>query len=401
MKILLLTIGLIAIHSVSAQELEEKEGYIPKNLDDAVRVLMAAVSPKDLAMVRRGEIEAGNLHFGMGMGIRNGWGLWAGSRLAGYFHQSGIHHPDDMSNYILEVLFQRVKGQEDYGLLDAVRKTDAEGRVFHYPIFEGRRYSGAKRQAILYQRKDYAKDRIIRATRLLWHPDNGKIYLKVSDPNGASREATNDEIAKLRQDKEWWLFTEAEIETLDRLRLLSPDERLSELKNMSEDVRFKLDGVLPRSTDPDGIDKDLDDFKYRFESFATGESYQVDPEEVLLGYKLSTIEFTETPFIDGLHFLQYKATESLWNRTYFVGHVVDFEYSYDRKQLDGRLINYIGDDVLLRQPLSEVLGQVGLTFKVVTDKLIRVYPKNKAIEEIDDWVKIQNNSMLPKPVKEN
>jgi hypothetical protein len=40
-------------------------------------------------------------HFGTGMGIRNGWALWARSQLAKYFEEMGIFHPDDMSAIIL------------------------------------------------------------------------------------------------------------------------------------------------------------------------------------------------------------------------------------------------------------------------------------------------------------
>lgn len=42
------------------------------------------------------------MHLGLGMGLRNGWGLWGGSRLAKYFNGMGIFHPDDMSGIILE-----------------------------------------------------------------------------------------------------------------------------------------------------------------------------------------------------------------------------------------------------------------------------------------------------------
>ncbi|NJW55826.1 DUF6794 domain-containing protein, partial [Salinimicrobium oceani] len=42
------------------------------------------------------------LHFGSGMGIRNGWELWEGkNRIARYFKRKGISHPDDMSSIIL------------------------------------------------------------------------------------------------------------------------------------------------------------------------------------------------------------------------------------------------------------------------------------------------------------
>lgn len=38
---------------------------------------------------------------GLGTGLRNTWGLWGDSRLAHYFKQLGVNHPDDMSGIIL------------------------------------------------------------------------------------------------------------------------------------------------------------------------------------------------------------------------------------------------------------------------------------------------------------
>jgi hypothetical protein len=47
-------------------------------------------------------------HFGIGMWMRNNWGLWAGSRLAKYLDSLGIHHPDGMSSFILETFWYRL-----------------------------------------------------------------------------------------------------------------------------------------------------------------------------------------------------------------------------------------------------------------------------------------------------
>ena len=42
-----------------------------------------------------------NAHFGLGLWMRNNWGLWKGSRLHYFFKTKGILHPDDMSGIIL------------------------------------------------------------------------------------------------------------------------------------------------------------------------------------------------------------------------------------------------------------------------------------------------------------
>ena len=51
------------------------------------------------------------MHFGLGMGIRNTWGLWGDSRLAKYFKKHGIKHPDNMSGIILDAYVNHLKGK--------------------------------------------------------------------------------------------------------------------------------------------------------------------------------------------------------------------------------------------------------------------------------------------------
>jgi hypothetical protein len=40
-------------------------------------------------------------HLGLGMWMRNNWGLWGGSRLYKYFHDKGVTDPEDMSSIVL------------------------------------------------------------------------------------------------------------------------------------------------------------------------------------------------------------------------------------------------------------------------------------------------------------
>lgn len=51
-------------------------------------------------------------HFGMGMWIRNNWGLWGGGKLSKYFKSIGIFHPDDMSGIILTSYYRHLKRQD-------------------------------------------------------------------------------------------------------------------------------------------------------------------------------------------------------------------------------------------------------------------------------------------------
>ena len=93
----------------SAAKEEKQEVYIPENLDDCFRELDKHLKPEDIEKIRAGEITPADMHFGLGMGLRNGWRLWGGSRLAKYFNQIGIFHPDDMSGIILESYMRYLK----------------------------------------------------------------------------------------------------------------------------------------------------------------------------------------------------------------------------------------------------------------------------------------------------
>lgn len=92
----------LASSSKNPPKEEVKEIYIPKDLDDCFRELDKLLKKEDIEKIRKKEIEAIDMHFGLGMGLRNAWGLWGGSRLAEYFNKMGIFHPDDMSGIILD-----------------------------------------------------------------------------------------------------------------------------------------------------------------------------------------------------------------------------------------------------------------------------------------------------------
>jgi hypothetical protein len=49
--------------------------------------------------------------FGLGMWMRNNWGLWREARLARWFNAQGIEHPDDMSGIILDSFWRHLNGQ--------------------------------------------------------------------------------------------------------------------------------------------------------------------------------------------------------------------------------------------------------------------------------------------------
>lgn len=93
-------------------EAESSESYIPVDLNDAIRHLQEILPPEDIEFLKTAEEEDhAGLHFGFGMGLRNGWGLWGDSRLAAWFNTVGIFHPDDMSGIIIESLVRDLRSE--------------------------------------------------------------------------------------------------------------------------------------------------------------------------------------------------------------------------------------------------------------------------------------------------
>jgi uncharacterized protein DUF6794 len=86
--------------------------YVPKNLDDALRQLDLLLGDegrsKVLSATEDGMVD---YHMGLGLWMRNNWGLWRGSRLAAYFNHLGIYHPDDMSGIILDSYWRKLHGK--------------------------------------------------------------------------------------------------------------------------------------------------------------------------------------------------------------------------------------------------------------------------------------------------
>lgn len=93
-------------------EIKEKEEYIPKNLDEAIQFLKESISEEELQLIKEEKLSARQAHFGTGTVLRNNWGLWSGSELREWFFNEGIHHPDDMSDIILNSLDRDIRGED-------------------------------------------------------------------------------------------------------------------------------------------------------------------------------------------------------------------------------------------------------------------------------------------------
>lgn len=73
-----------------------------QNLNDTIKYDFR-IAPESVAKSKH--------HFGLGLGLRNGKGLWSGSTLRTYFRLNGIKHPDDMSGIILTTFHRKLNNK--------------------------------------------------------------------------------------------------------------------------------------------------------------------------------------------------------------------------------------------------------------------------------------------------
>lgn len=87
--------------------------YIPENIEEAFSQLDYLLKDSiKTNIIKMTEVEfATYSHFGLGLWIRNNWGLWSMSRLYIFLNTKGFKHPDDMSNYILTEYYSYLKNK--------------------------------------------------------------------------------------------------------------------------------------------------------------------------------------------------------------------------------------------------------------------------------------------------
>jgi hypothetical protein len=104
--------------AVAQDEMKQtgKEGAepIPKTLAEAHVALERILPPGELAKIDSMRSEKGMIeyHMGLGMWMRNHWGLWGGGSLAKHMEKLGFNHPDDMSGVILETFWCKRHGKD-------------------------------------------------------------------------------------------------------------------------------------------------------------------------------------------------------------------------------------------------------------------------------------------------
>lgn len=118
--------------------------YIPKDLNDCHRVLNSMLDDSTKALIMsmtEKEFTAG-AHLGLGMWMRNNWGLWGGSRLQTYMTGKGLRHPDDMSGLILTTYWRRMH-HEPLRVRKEVRKYQVYWKEYGYePKLDPARHKG-------------------------------------------------------------------------------------------------------------------------------------------------------------------------------------------------------------------------------------------------------------------
>ena len=88
------------------------EVYIPADVADGIAELKRLLPPDEISEIKSvAESDLAHHHMGLGMWIRNNWGLWGESRLKTHFNDLGIHHPDDMSAILLHSLWRDLNGR--------------------------------------------------------------------------------------------------------------------------------------------------------------------------------------------------------------------------------------------------------------------------------------------------
>lgn len=88
--------------------------YIPANIEDCFKqlnMLLSYTERKEFT-AKSEERVIGVYHMGLGLWMRNNWGLWRGSRLSSYFNELGVTHPDNMSSVIITSYHRHLNGKD-------------------------------------------------------------------------------------------------------------------------------------------------------------------------------------------------------------------------------------------------------------------------------------------------
>jgi hypothetical protein len=90
--------------------------YIPMNIEACFLELIKILKKDDIKILKELETKdecSWRYHMGLGLYLRNNWGLWADSRLQKYFRERFCFHADDISSMILCFYWEWLNGIDD------------------------------------------------------------------------------------------------------------------------------------------------------------------------------------------------------------------------------------------------------------------------------------------------
>lgn len=104
----------------------------PATIDDAVTMLRRVLTPEDEAAIKDKTSDPCEVHFMVGISLRNYWRLWDRSTpLVKWFWKTyKINHADDISGMILDALWRTVRGQ------DTQHKANADRYLAHWKNYK-------------------------------------------------------------------------------------------------------------------------------------------------------------------------------------------------------------------------------------------------------------------------
>lgn len=87
------------------------EDVVPTTLEEALTLLKEALSDDEKAEMKK--MLSSQLHFSLGMYLRNMWSLWDKNSILGiwFLKTYGVNHADDISGIILECLINDLNGE--------------------------------------------------------------------------------------------------------------------------------------------------------------------------------------------------------------------------------------------------------------------------------------------------
>ena len=100
-------------HAPQAESNHDPVAVVPETLDEAHLELERRLPKRVIAKIdaMKTEDEMIDYHMGLGMWMRNTWGLWGNSPLATHMRSYGFTHADDMSGVILETFWCKRHGK--------------------------------------------------------------------------------------------------------------------------------------------------------------------------------------------------------------------------------------------------------------------------------------------------